>query len=455
MYYKKSYFQKFILNYLIFCLFVSFFFNSCFKIETDTYSQNKVKLESPPLPYFPVIKTNYFPDENHLWEKKSFEEAKINKEKFATLEDYAFGHPPSPVQIKGVLTNSLLIVKNSKIVYEKYNRGFNQNSLNQIFSVGKCFVNAIYGVAFTEKKINLDTPIYKYFEIFNENSKKEITIRHLLNMSSGIKWKSDMESNLLNFDEFYFLWGSENYDLMGYLENIKMQDKPGTFLNYSTGNTFLLMSILQKILLAENEENKEKDENDKNDKNGENVENNKNELKKNSYEVYLKEKLLTPLKIDKYFIEKDSKGRNTSSYTSTRSLAKLGLLFLHKGKWKNKIIFNNDWFNFSRTITPASAIINNESQWIQKEGFTAHIYTNTGFPKANIKPHVKNAPANTLICEGTWKQRIYIIPDYDMVVVRTGEDKNENLAKDDVDENYGWNDTTFFKLLNESLELKN
>ena len=86
---------------------------------------------------------------------------------------------------------AFLIVKQNKIVYEKYWSDYDENSLTNSFSVAKTFVGLLIGIAIDEGKINsVDDPVGNYLPEYKDNP--ELTIKHLLTMSSGI-----------NFDESY------------------------------------------------------------------------------------------------------------------------------------------------------------------------------------------------------------------------------------------------------------
>ena len=86
---------------------------------------------------------------------------------------------------------AFLIVKSDKIIYEKYWGIYNENSQTNSFSMAKTFIGLLIGIAIDEGKINsVDDPVSDYLPQYKETP--ELTIKHLLTMSSGI-----------NFDESY------------------------------------------------------------------------------------------------------------------------------------------------------------------------------------------------------------------------------------------------------------
>lgn len=76
---------------------------------------------------------------------------------------------------------AFLVVKDSELVYEKYWKGYNENSLTNSFSVAKTFVALLVGIAIDEGKIkSIHDPVSDYLPEYKNHP--ELTIKHLLNM---------------------------------------------------------------------------------------------------------------------------------------------------------------------------------------------------------------------------------------------------------------------------------
>lgn len=130
---------------------------------------------------------------------------------------------------------SILVLKNDELVLEKYYNGKNVEDLVNIQSLTKGIMNILIGIAIDKKFIkNEEETIEKYFpkefEEITDNRKKSITIKDLLNQTSGLSWKGylEHESWLRNQNPNLFV-------LQKTLEN-----NHGEVYNYNSGATHLL-----------------------------------------------------------------------------------------------------------------------------------------------------------------------------------------------------------------------
>ena len=100
-----------------------------------------------------------------------------------------------------------------------------------------------------------------------------------------------------------------------------------------------------------------------------------------------------------------------SSYgwATARDWAKLGLLYLHNGEWNGEHLFDKDWVDYATTPTPTS---NGE--------YGAQIWLNAGgkYP---------DAPKNMYSFNGYKGQNVFILPNQDLVIVRTGLTQNADM----------------------------
>ncbi|MBA4318423.1 MAG: hypothetical protein C0412_08485 [Flavobacterium sp.] len=135
--------------------------------------------------------------------------------------------------------NSIVIIRNGKIAAERYYRNTNANTVFDIKSATKSFTSALVGNAIKRNYFTLDT---KFMDVFPEYSLiptdirvKNITVRHLLTMSSGIK--SDEALNLINH---------MNDDWVIHIITQRLDFDPGTTWRYSDAGVHLLSAIIQK-----------------------------------------------------------------------------------------------------------------------------------------------------------------------------------------------------------------
>ncbi|HQR93647.1 MAG TPA: serine hydrolase, partial [Sediminibacterium sp.] len=114
-------------------------------------------------------------------------------------------------------------------------------------------------------------------------------------------------------------------------------------------------------------------------------------------------------------------------HSSTRSMARFGLLALNKGKWNNEQILNETYFNestsSSQTINPSYGYL----WWLNGKAKYMVPGAQTVFPGSLVP----NAPVDMFAAMGAEDQRIYIIPSKNMVVIRMGnasDPANPNFA---------------------------
>ena len=117
----------------------------------------------------------------------------------------------------------------------------------------------------------------------------------------------------------------------------------------------------------------------------------------------------------------------TIYHSNTRSMARFGLLFLNKGKWKNEQIINETYLNeaisTSQNINPSYGYL----WWLNGKSKYMVPGSQTVYPTALVP----NAPADMYAAMGAEDQRIYVIPSKNMVVIRMGDasdPQNPNFA---------------------------
>lgn len=220
--------------------------------------------------------------------------------------------------------HSVLILRNNKLVYEKYwpgqdeNRGtsfaglmvHNRDSLHDIRSITKSITSAAVMMALEQGRIkNLDQRLFDFFPEFSkyaEGGKKDITIRHLLTMTSGLNWLEEQSYNdsLKKHDVSYAL---------DFILRQPLVEEPGSKFTYNSGSTQLLAQVVEKASGLD-------------------------------IEAFTLKHLFEPLGI-KYFEWTKEKNELISAWAGlrmrSRDLLKFGMLYLNGGKWHDKQILSN------------------------------------------------------------------------------------------------------------------
>ena len=145
------------------------------QVEEKDQNRNSIRSFSKERAYWPTKK----------WKIKAPQEAGIRSNKLKELEEYLFQTTGTEEDREGIRTDALLIIKNGYLVYEKYARGYQKNSMHLLWSVAKGFVNAILGIAVKENLISLTDPAFKYHKGLDRWEHRKITIKYLLQHQSG------------------------------------------------------------------------------------------------------------------------------------------------------------------------------------------------------------------------------------------------------------------------------
>jgi len=136
---------------------------------------------------------------------------------------------------------SYLVIKDGKLLFEKYWEAANKNKLTNSFSAAKSIVNVLIGIAIQEGKIkSVKQKVGDFLPSYQEGKKNKITIENLLCMSGGLNW-DESKSPLSHNAEGYY--GEELEELVYGLEVISI---PGKEYDYQGGCTLLLSLLLQK-----------------------------------------------------------------------------------------------------------------------------------------------------------------------------------------------------------------
>ena len=269
-------------------------------------------------------------------------------------------------------TVAFLVIRDDTIIFEKYYSDFDINSLFLSFSIAKSFVSALIGIAIDEGLIkNVHQPITDFLPKLKENDERfsKITIEHLLNMRSGIKFSEEYNSPFALMAKFYY-----GTNLKKYVYNLKIEKDPDIEYKYQSANTQILAMIIEKA------------------------------SGKQFYQ-YFEEKLWKPLQtksIAKWNYD-SKKHENIKSFCCLNAtavdFAKFGRLYLKNGKLNNNQIVSESWINSSTTIM-------NDSRDSQNYPYTYHW-------------RVKEDGA--YFAKGILGQYIYVYPEKNLIFLRFGE----------------------------------
>lgn len=136
---------------------------------------------------------------------------------------------------------AFLIIKDKKIIFEKYWEDYGPESLSNSFSMAKSIVGLLIGAAIDDGYIkSLEQPVSDYIPEFKTEKNKDLKIKDVLTMSSGLNWDESYGSLFSTTTEAYY--GKNINELIYGLEVI---EEPGVIFKYLSGNTQVLAMVVE------------------------------------------------------------------------------------------------------------------------------------------------------------------------------------------------------------------
>jgi len=302
----------------------------------------------------------------------------IDKKALDTAADFAFdriahGH-------ESQITMSLLVVHKGDIVLERYAPGVDLTTKTRTWSTAKSIAGTLIGIAVGDGKLALDAPLpFRDWgpgrgPVPETDPRRKITLRNVLNMSSGLYPVDNVSvtGSMLS----YFGGASSR---AGALDRGLVRE-PGTTWDYENYDSLLGVYAL-KTVLGDSQK----------------------------YLEYPRRALLDQIGMRNTVVGIDRFGDYVLSsqiYTNARDLARFGLLYLNEGMWNGKRIVPESWIRFARTPAPSTRDTGRHyggQFWLVPDDRT-------------------DLPQDTYSTAGSRGQYTIIIPSYDLVIVRRGED---------------------------------
>jgi CubicO group peptidase (beta-lactamase class C family) len=277
----------------------------------------------------------------------------------------------SYTEVGGTVTTAVIVIREGRIVAERYRPGFGVHSGYRTWSTAKSISAALLAIASKQGILDLDAPAAIPEWSHPGDPRQAITYKHLLWMSSGL-FSGGANSNAIYFG---------GQDVVSAATGTALEAAPGTRWKYANNDTLLAMRALRHLL--------------------------GDDLK---YLRYPYDELLHPLGMYHTRMEVDHLGNfvaSSQTYTAARDLARFGMLLANDGVWNGRRMLPEDWVKFSSTPAPAKLPV--KGQW----GYGAQFW---------LLDQMPGVPAGTFTTAGNKGQYVTVVPGQDLVIVRTGVD---------------------------------
>ncbi len=320
------------------------------------------------------------PDCDAIWQRDDtgfYESNPTYVEKRDDTSDWKFSSPRAqgldgPVlrrKVKRLFANdsllSVIVIRNGVMVLERYGNGGGQFASNNIHSASKPMIHALAGIAVRKGHLrSLDTAAARHLPVQFKGrtaATKAITVRQLLAMRSGLAWTEDSTEYRIEKTD----------DWIAAILARRLEHRPGKRFNYSTGNTHVVSGVLQAATGM-------------------------------STCAFAQRELFLKIGITAEHWGRDPMGVSSGGYNlylTPRELAKFGLLFAQRGRWKGDRVIP------ARTV--ADAFTERTPKGADGFGYSGGWWT------------LEIAGYDTYVAWGWGGQFIYVIPDLDLVFSTT------------------------------------
>ena len=310
-----------------------------------------------------------------------------------------------PDSIMGIIEGydpiAFLVIQDEEIIYEEYWDGFNKNSLSNSFSAVKGIVSLLVGIAIDEGKIkSVDDKVGDYLPSFRSGSKKELKIRNLLTMSSGLNWDESYSTPFSMTTKAYY-----GNDLPGLINNLEVIEKPGKEYNYLSSDTEILGMVVQAATGK-------------------------------SISEYTSEKIWKQIGAQHDALwSLDSENGMEKAYccfnSNARDFARFGQLILNNGRWNGQQIVSEAYIHES--TKPAYYLIDKEDR--EAVDFYGYHWWIINY-KGHEIPYMR----------GILGQYVFVIPELNAVIVRLGHDRSHEYIDHHTLDIYQYLDAGFMVL---------
>ena len=267
------------------------------------------------------------------------------------------------------VTYGFLIVKDGKLVLERYDAGANAFYIQYSWSMAKSVTHALVGILVKQGKLDIYAPAP--VPEWQNDERKHITLDLLLRMSSGLRFNEDYVDGAVS-DVIPMLMMDGRHDTGAFAANMPLEHEPGSFWNYSSGTTNIICRILKEAVGGG----------------------------ASGMLKFMNDELFEPIGVRTATPKFDTSGTFIGSsflQAIPQDFARFGYLYLRGGTWDGHEILTQGWVDYARTPTYKDDEYCYGAQWWMRPDKPEWFY-----------------------CGGYDGQRILCIPEKDCVIVRVG-----------------------------------
>jgi CubicO group peptidase (beta-lactamase class C family) len=278
--------------------------------------------------------------------------------------------------------NSLLVVRNERLVVEEYFNGWTVAGSHTLQSVTKSVTSLATGLAVARGLLRVDDPVTRFFPDYEpiaalDANKEMLTVRDLLTMRTGLDWSERVYagSPLERLNNCGCDW-------IRFVLDWRMREPPGARFEYVSGGVILLGAVIGRAT-------------------GTRV------------DLWLESELFSPLSFQSVRWERGLPDglphTGGGLYLRPRDMAKLGTLAVTGGRWQDRQILSSAWMRQSTETLPQSV-----GSFDGRPATYGYLWW--------------GLPSNVITASGARGQWILAVPDRQLVVVSTAENADAQFS---------------------------
>lgn len=287
-------------------------------------------------------------------------------------------------------TAAVVVLHNGKLVGERYRDGIDMHTQLESWSMGKSLTATLVGVLVQHGLLSIDDPAPVPAWQGDDDPRRAITVRDLLQMSGGLKFTGQDDPRQtwhLGVPEHLFIY-SEVVNAFEFSVNRPLEFPPGTVGRYLNCDPLTLGYIVRNLVT---------------------------DVLGQNYLQWPQAALFDRVGIRRQVLETDWYGNfllTGFDYGTARNWARLGLLYLQDGVWQGERILPEGWSTFVSTPAPG---------W--EEPRYGGLFRLNGTQEFDL-------PTEAYYMSGFGEQRVFVVPSANLVVARLGHRAHTDAAKD-------------------------
>lgn len=304
-------------------------------------------------------------------------------------------------QREGVRTDATVVVHRGRIVYEQYRSPWTVDSPHHAWSVTKTVASALTGIAEHQGLLSRTDSICQHLDRLPQRN-CGITIQHLLDMASGLQWRESYEGGSPTASSVLaMLYGEGAADMARFVGSQPLAREPGSAWQYSSGDTTLLTGVIGGVMTER------------------------------FGERYPWTALFDVIGMSSATLERDPAGTYIGSsylHATPRDLARFGFMLLNGGCWGSERLLPERWVAEATEIAPPL-----RAKAVPKADGVAQgrlVWVNQPLPEHGVETWCPSVSEEMYAALGHWGQSITVVPDRDLVVVRTADDRDGSYVHD-------------------------